>query len=102
MRRLAEPPSRAARRTDGAQHRRRNLVSGIFIRITRRISGGFAVRFIRWFCGEPNVFENQRKATDCEYDSGDDKSKKRVAKVEDSQLATAAGVVMPRLLRRSQ
>ena len=51
---------------------------------------------------ESNVLENQRKATDYEYDSGDDKSKKRVAKVEESQLATAASVVVPRLLRRSQ
>ena len=28
---------------------------------------------------EPNVLENQRKATDCEYEPGGDKSEKRVA-----------------------
>ena len=50
------------------------------------------VRCIAWFCGEVNVSENQRKAMDYEYDSGDDKSGKRVAKSQAS-LHIAACVV---------
>jgi hypothetical protein len=34
------------------------------------------VRCIAWFCGELSVLENQRKSTDCEYESGEERRTK--------------------------
>jgi hypothetical protein len=50
------------------------------------------VRCIAWFWGASSVFENQRKATDCGYGWGDDKSEERVAKVREPQRIAAGAV----------